>query len=123
MTFTQKIILIALLVLGGLCLIVPGRLFFDPSLSSLLIGGVLFAYTYLFLFYMADWIDNGIPFRFRTIPMMIAGNAANLIVGAYNQIGGLIRWKDQQHWVKTEHAIGAETVQERQEPQLRRKAA
>ena len=40
-----------------------------------------------------------------------------------NEIVGLIRCKDQQHWVKTEHAIGAAAAQENQPAQLRRKAA
>ena len=54
---------------------------------------------------------------------MIGGFFANLIVGIFNEIGGLIRCGDQQHWVKTEHAIGATKVQENQTPQLRHKAA
>ena len=112
-----------LVVSTALCLIVPGRPFFDMSLSSLLTGGLIFGYSYLFLFYVADWIDNRIRFDFRTIPVMIGGFFANLIVGFFNEIVGLIRCKDQQHWVKTEHAIGAEAAQENQSAQLRRKAA
>ena len=112
-----------LVVSTALCLIVPGRPFFDMSLSSLLTGGLIFGYSYLFLFYVADWIDNRIRFDFRTIPVMIGGFFANLIVGFFNEIVGLIRCKDQQHWVKTEHAIGAAAAQENQPAQLRRKAA
>jgi len=29
------------------------------------------------------------------------------MVGMFNQVVGLIRCGDQQHWVKTEHAISA----------------
>ena len=107
----------------ALCLVVPGRPFFDISLSGLLVGGLLFGYTYLFLFYVADWMDNQIRFSFRTIPVMIGGFFANLIVGLFNEIVGLIRCGDQQHWVKTEHAIDAKTVEERQQIHLRGKAA
>ncbi len=114
---------VQLVVTTALCLVVPGRQFFDVSLSGLLIGGLLFGYTYLFLFYVADWMDNRIRFSFRTIPVMIGGFFANLIVGIFNEIVGLIRCGDQQHWVKTEHAIEAKTVQERQQVQLRGKAA
>lgn len=114
---------VQLVVTTALCLVVPGRPFFDISLSGLLVGGLLFGYTYLFLFYVADWMDNQIRFSFRTIPVMIGGFFANLIVGLFNEIVGLIRCGDQQHWVKTEHAIDAKTVEERQQIHLRGKAA
>ena len=114
---------VQLVVTTALCLVVPGRPFFDISLSGLLVGGLLFGYTYLFLFYVADWMDNHIRFSFRTIPVMIGGFFANLIVGLFNEIVGLIRCGDQQHWVKTEHAIDAKTVEERQQIHLRGKAA
>ena len=114
---------VQLVVTTALCLVVPGRPFFDISLSGLLVGGLLFGYTYLFLFYVAHWMDNQIRFSFRTIPVMIGGFFANLIVGLFNEIVGLIRCGDQQHWVKTEHAIDAKTVEERQQIHLRGKAA
>ena len=117
------VVAVQLVASTGLCLIIPGRPFFDFSLSGLLIGGLLFGYTYLFLFYVADWMDNRIRFSIRTIPIMIAGNAANLIIGVFNEIGGLIRCGDQQHWVKTEHAIGAAVREREQEVQMRRKVA
>ena len=113
---------VQLVVTTALCLVVPGRPFFDISLSGLLVGGLLFGYTYLFLFYVADWMDNQIRFSFRTIPVMIGGFFANLIVGLFNEIVGLMRCGDQQHWVKTEHAIEAKSVQEGQ-MQLHGKAA
>ena len=113
---------VQLCVTTALCLVVPGRPFFDISLSGLLVGGLLFGYTYLFLFYVADWMDNHIKFSIRTIPVMIGGFFANLIVGLFNEIVGLMRCGDQQHWVKTEHAIEAKSVQEGQ-MQLHGKAA
>jgi hypothetical protein len=55
---------------------------------------------------------------------MIGGFAANAVVGAFMQIGGLLRCRDQQHWVKTDHAIAAHTVSAREcSPRLTRKAA
>ena len=117
------VVAVQLMASTGLCLVIPGRPFFDFSLSGLLIGGLLFGYTYLFLFYVADWMDNRIRFSIRTIPIMIAGNAANLIVGVFNEIGGLIRCGDQQHWAKTEHAIGAAVREDEQEVQMRRRVA
>lgn len=102
----------------------PARPLFDFSLGGVAFGAVLFAYSYFFLFYLADWMDNRIPFRWKTIPVMIGGFFANLIVSFFNQIGGLIRYRDQQHWVKTDHAIAAQTAEARQQTvSLRRKAA
>ena len=102
----------------------PVRPLFDFSLGGVALGAALFAYSYFFLFYLADWMDNRIPFRWKTIPVMIGGFFANLIVSFFNQIGGLVRYRDQQHWVKTDHAIAAQTAEARQQTvSLRRKAA
>jgi cellulose synthase/poly-beta-1,6-N-acetylglucosamine synthase-like glycosyltransferase len=96
--------------------ITPGMALFSFSLTSLLSGAALFMYSYLFLFYLADWMDNRIHFSIRTIPVMIGGFFANTIVGFFNQLVGLIKYRDQQHWVKTEHAIQADTLQHREHP-------
>ena len=108
----------------GLWLINPARELFSFSFSSLASGAALFTYSYILLFYLADWMDNHIRFSVKTIPVMIGGFFANMIVGIFNQIVGLLRYRDQQHWVKTEHAIGAQTVQTRpQASALQRKVA
>ena len=39
------------------------------------------------------------------------------------QVGGLIKFRDQQHWVKTEHAINRKTLTVPQTSGLTRKAA
>ena len=90
--------------------ITPGMELFSFSLSGLLFGAALFIYSFLFLFYVADKIDNHISFSFRTLPVMLGGIFANTIVGIFNQLVGLARYRDQQHWVKTEHVLKAETV-------------
>ena len=96
----------------------------DFSVGGVALGAALFAYSYFFLFYLADWMDNHIAFSLKTIPVMIGGFFANLIVSVFNQIGGLIRYRDQQHWVKTDHAIAAHAAETRQQTvSLRRKAA
>ena len=102
-------VLTALQLLSGLALalLTPGTPIVSFSLESLLWGALLFGYSYLLLFYVADWLDNRIPFSLKTIPVMFAGFAANMVVGVFNQVVGLIRCRDQQHWAKTEHAIGA----------------
>ncbi|MBQ6399306.1 MAG: glycosyltransferase family 2 protein [Clostridia bacterium] len=102
-------VLTALQLLTGLALalLAPGTPLVSFSLEGLVWGVLLFGYSYLFLFYVADWLDNGIAFSLKTIPVMIGGFVANMIVGVFNQVVGLLRFRDQQHWDKTEHAIGA----------------
>ena len=68
-------------------------------------GYFLFAYSYLFLFYAADWVDNAIRFSPRTLPMMVFSSLVNLVISCFNQIVGLIRCGDQKTWVKTEHTL------------------
>ena len=94
----------------GSWLINPSKPLLDISVGGVLIGAAVFCYSYFFLFYLSDWMDNHIPFDIRTIPLMIGGFAVNAIIGAFMQIGGLIRYRDQQHWAKTDHAIAARTV-------------
>ena len=108
----------------GLWLMDTSRPLMDFSFSGICLGAAVLSYSYFFLFYLADWMDNRIGFKLSTIPVMIGGFFANLIVSVFNQIGGLLRYRDQQHWVKTDHAIAAGTVRERQQaPQLQRKVA
>ena len=91
--------------------VTPDMQLFSFSFTGLLSGAVIFIYSYLFLFYLADWMDNRIAFSLRTIPVMVGGFFENTIVGIFNQLVGLIRCRDQQHWVKTEHEIRANTMQ------------
>ncbi len=96
----------------------------DVSIFGVVSSAVILAYSYFFLFYLADWMDNRIPFDLRTVPLMAGGFVANAIVGACMQIGGLIRFRDQQHWVKTDHRIAARTVSNREcAPQAWQKTA
>ena len=75
-----------------------------PVLSQVL-GVLIFLYSYFGLFYLSDWMDNGIRFQWRTLPMMLVSFVANMAVGAISQVVGLCLWRHQQHWVKTEHKI------------------
>ena len=129
LTYMYSVAVVPLSIIQGVCtlgswLINPVKPLIDFSVSGVLIGTGVLAYSYFFLFYLADWMDNHIAFSFRTIPLMIGGFVANAIVGAFMQLGGLIRFRDQQHWVKTDHAITAKTVTTREcSPKLQRKAA
>ncbi len=98
-----------------LVLFIPGfgvkPVIFGIDLPAAIAGLLVFGYSYLVLFYLADRMDNGIHFRFRTLPMMLASFFANLIIGLFNQIVGLIRWRHQQEWVKTEHTVTRSSMQ------------
>ena len=101
------VVLLQAVATGLLWLLTSKAPVMDTSWVSLAWGAAVFTYSYLFLFYVADWMDNGIRFSLKTIPVMVGGFVANMIVGMFNQVVGLIRCGDQQHWVKTEHALGA----------------
>ena len=129
LTYMYSVAALPLSIIQAICsvavsLMNPAKPLFDLSVSGVLVGVGVLAYSYFFLFYLADWMDNHIAFSIKTIPLMIGGFVANAIVGAFMQLGGLIKCRDQQHWVKTDHAIAAETVTTREcSPKLQRKAA
>ena len=128
LTYMYSVAVVPLSIIQGVCtlgswLINPVKPLIDFSVSGVLIGTGVLAYSYFFLFYLADWMDNRIGFSLKTIPVMVGGFAANMIVGVFNQVVGLIRCNDQQHWVKTEHAIAAQNVQTAKPVSLARKAA
>ena len=77
----------------------------NTSVLSQVMGVLIFLYSYFGLFYLSDWMDNGIRFQWRTLPMMLVSFVANMAVGAISQVVGLCLWRHQQHWVKTEHKI------------------
>ena len=95
------------MLLCTLLLMLPGFNYAAQNTSALsqVLGVLIFLYSYFGLFYMADWMDNGIRFQWRTLPMMLVSFVANMAVGAISQVVGLCLWRHQQHWVKTEHKI------------------
>lgn len=98
-----------------LVLFIPGfgvkPTLFGFDVPSALFGLLLFAYSYLGLFYLSDWMDNRIPFRLNTLPLMFVSLVVNLIVTIFNQVVGLIRHRQQQQWVKTEHSVTRSSTQ------------
>ena len=105
-----------------LCMVDPARKFFSFSPWHLLFGLLFFAYGFLYLFYHADRLDNGIRFSWKTIPVTLCAYVLNLYVGFISQVYGLIRYRDQHHWAKTEHGLHAQTERQ-QSAQLQHKAA
>ena len=110
---TYVVVLLQMLISLGMMLVSEGTPMFTFTASSLIYGAAMFTYSFLLLFYLADWMDNRIRFKVSSLPIMMAGFVANMIVGIFNQLVGLMRWRDQQHWVKTAHAIEAENIAER----------
>lgn len=108
-------VILQLLIAVLLALITPGEPIIRFSVAGLVIGVLAFGYTALVLFYVADWIDNKISFKWRTIPMMFISSIANMIVGLFNQIGGLFLWRRQQNWRETKHVLNKETLVRQQE--------
>ena len=98
------------LVLMALLLLLPGFTYAAQAASpTASIGGVLlFAYSYFALFYIADWVDNRLPFKWSTVPLMLVSFVASMIVGVISQLVGLARYKNQHTWAKTEHKLHGE---------------
>ena len=119
---TYLIALIQLVI--SLILMLPGFHYQadPPTLSSLLSGLAIFAYSYFMLFYLADRMDNGIRFHIRTLPLMIWSVIVNTVIAALSQLAGLWKHRQQQHWVKTEHSIQRNSAQRAPMAEDKRKA-
>ncbi len=72
--------------------------------STLMSIAILF-YSFFLLFYLADWMDNKVPMRLRTLPKMAVSFVLNVALATCSQIVGLFRYRRQSQWVKTEHKI------------------
>ncbi len=70
-----------------------------------IISAVIFVYSYFFLFYMADYMDNGMKPKLKTFPYMIGSFLTNIVLATVAQIEGIFKYKNQNTWVKTEHFI------------------
>lgn len=104
--FTYIVVLmraIAALLLG----LLTGTAYYVQPVSvwSMLPSVLMFIYSYLFLFYWADWLDNGEKFRWRTVPLLLWSLVVNMGISIASQVVGLIRYRHQDNWVKTEHKL------------------
>ena len=59
----------------------------------------------------------------KTLPVMVASYLINIVIGLCSQIYGLLHWKDQAHWAKTEHGIAGKPAEVSQASALQRKVA
>ncbi|NLB91097.1 MAG: glycosyltransferase family 2 protein [Clostridiales bacterium] len=70
-----------------------------------IVAAIVFVYSYFFLFYIADYLDNGMKPSWRTFPYMIGSFLTNMVLATLAQVEGIFKYKDQNNWVKTEHFI------------------
>ncbi len=118
------LVLIQALCSGLLCLLDPGRQLISLSLGQLLGSAAMVTYSFFVLFYYADAVDNGVRFSLKTVPTTLAAYSINLVIGFFSQIYGLIRYRHQKHWAKTEHVMTAQSNSARPQPvHLQQKAA
>ena len=68
-------------------------------------GVLLFGYSYLMLFYLADWWDNRISFRWNTLPRFLASIVVSMAIAVVSQWAGLFLHRRQNQWVKTDHCL------------------
>jgi len=66
---------------------------------------LLFLYSFIFLFYVGDRLDNGNRFTLRTLIPMIVSVLLNTVLVTIAQVLGLIKHRQQSNWDKTEHSI------------------
>lgn len=87
--------------------ILPDFANFSASIISYIPYAVLFLYTLIVLFYVADHMDNHthLPAK-RLWELFLAVNINSYISGLSHLIG-LFKFRQQKKWVKTEHKISA----------------
>lgn len=68
---------------------------------------LIFLYSFILLFYLADWLDNRVPFKPLSLLFNVLSLALNTVIVAVAQIWGLFRFRHQNVWVKTMHQINA----------------
>lgn len=76
---------------------------FAVNFPSLLI----FLYSFILLFYVADRLDNHVRFNLLSLFKNILSLLLNTVIVATAQIWGLFRFRHQNVWVKTMHQINA----------------
>ncbi|MEG0995552.1 MAG: glycosyltransferase family 2 protein [Clostridia bacterium] len=65
----------------------------------------LFFYSFIFLFYVADAMDNQNRASFKTFFPMLLSVLLNTVLAGFAQVVGLVKHRHQNTWVKTEHSI------------------
>ena len=66
---------------------------------------LLFFYSFVFLFYLADWMDNRCRIEWKKFVPMLISVFLNTVLAGWAQVVGLFKHRKQNQWVKTEHKI------------------
>ncbi|MDD3334004.1 MAG: glycosyltransferase family 2 protein [Eubacteriales bacterium] len=66
---------------------------------------VLFFYSFIFLFYIGDHMDNHNRFDYKVFFPMLLSVLLNTVLAGWAQVVGLFKHRKQSNWVKTEHKI------------------
>ena len=70
---------------------------------------LLFLYSFIFLYYYADYADNGRRFTLKSLVPNFASLVLNTLLVAIAQVVGLCKHRKQNVWVKTTHEINTAT--------------
>ena len=66
---------------------------------------VLFIYSFIFLFYMGECLDNHRRVDLKILLTMLCSMVINTMLAGWAQVVGLFKHRHQTNWVKTEHSI------------------
>lgn len=65
----------------------------------------LFFYSFIFLFYVGDYMDNHERVNLKVFFPMLFSVLINTVIAGWAQVVGLCKHRHQTNWVKTEHSI------------------
>ncbi len=68
-------------------------------------GILLFVYSLFFLYYVGDWMDNRRRPHLLELPCLIVSVLINTFVSGLTHLLGLMKFRQQSNWVKTDHSI------------------
>jgi len=110
-SLTPFVILVLQLIASAVLLLLNG-ISWTPAmpapgawLMSNVPGILLFFYCFVFLFYVAEWMDNKIRFDIKLFVPMLCSMLINTFVAGWAQVVGLFKHRQQNNWVKTEHKM------------------
>jgi len=109
-SLTPFVLLVAQILLGAVLILLGDMAFVLPASGAAWIrmnwpGILLFIYCFVFLFYVSEWLDNRIRVNLKLLPELLVSLAINTVVAGWAQVVGLVKHRQQNNWVKTEHSM------------------
>ena len=109
-SLTPFVLLVAQILLGAVLILLGDVDFVLPASGAAWIkmnwpGILLFIYCFVFLFYVSEWLDNRIRVNLKLLPELLVSLAINTVVAGWAQVVGLVKHRQQNNWVKTEHSM------------------